>query len=192
MQERIDRYSAELNNCFKELNAKQMEQAVMQLSKRGRTIFILGNGGSAATASHLALDLNKWTRTKSYPNLRAISLTDTAAITAWANDDTYANIFKEQLANLMRAGDLVIGISASGNSLNVLTAMSYAKANGAYTIGLIGFGGGHLKDLVDLAIVSSSKNYGVVEDFHMSLGHILAQFMKDFREGDERWKVASW
>jgi D-sedoheptulose 7-phosphate isomerase len=193
MQNKIDRYRAELNNCFKELNEKQMEHVVMQLSKRGRTIFILGNGGSALTASHMALDLNKWSRVKDFPNLRAISLTDSVgSITAWANDVSSVSIFKEQLANLMRPGDLVIGISASGNSPNVLTAISYAKENGATTIGLIGFGGGDLKDIVDAAIVSSSTNYGVVEDFHMSLGHILAQFIKEHRERDERWAEASY
>jgi D-sedoheptulose 7-phosphate isomerase len=192
MQSRINSYLYELIDCFEELDPKLMEQVVMQLSKRGRTIFILGNGGSALTASHIALDLNKWSRVKGFPNLRAVSLTDNVGtITAWANDVSSLSIFKEQLANLMRPGDLVIGISASGNSPNVLTAIDYAKANGATTIGLIGFGGGDLKDVVDLAIISSSKNYGVVEDFHMSLGHILAQFLKEHRERDERWAEAS-
>lgn len=192
MQAKIDSYRAELNNCFKELNAKQMEQVVMQLNRRGRTIFILGNGGSAATASHMALDLNKWTRVKGFPNLRAVSLTDANSITAWANDTTYQDIFREQLVNLLRAGDLVIGISASGKSMNILKAIQYAKDHGAFTIGFSGFGGGTLANMADIAIVSSSENYGVVEDFHMSLGHILAQFLKDFREGDERWADASY
>jgi D-sedoheptulose 7-phosphate isomerase len=193
MQSKINSYLYELIDCFEELDPKLMEQVVMQLSKRGRTIFILGNGGSALTASHIALDLNKWSRVKGFPNLRAISLTDNVGtITAWANDATYQDVFREQLANLLRMGDLVIGISASGSSMNVLKAIQYAKDYGAFTIGFSGFGGGTLKNVADLAIVSSSENYGVIEDFHMSLGHILAQFIKEHRERDERWAEASY
>jgi D-sedoheptulose 7-phosphate isomerase len=193
MQSKINSYLYELIDCFEELDPKLMEQVVMQLSKRGRTIFILGNGGSALTASHIALDLNKWSRVKGFPNLRAVSLTDNVGtITAWANDATYQDVFREQLANLLRMGDLVIGISASGSSMNVLKAIQYAKDHGAFTIGFSGFGGGTLKNVADLAIISSSENYGVIEDFHMSLGHILAQFIKEHRERDERWAEASY
>jgi D-sedoheptulose 7-phosphate isomerase len=192
MQSKINSYLYELIDCFEELDPKLMEQVVMQLSKRGRTIFILGNGGSALTASHMALDLNKWSRVKDFPNLRAVSLTDNVGtITAWANDATYQDVFREQLANFLRSGDVVIGISASGRSMNVLKAIQYAKDHGAFTIGFSGFGGGTLKNVADLAIVSSSENYGVIEDFHMSLGHILAQFIKEHRERDERWAEAS-
>jgi D-sedoheptulose 7-phosphate isomerase len=193
MQSKIDRYRAELNNCYKELNAKDMERVAMQLNRRGITIFIAGNGGSALTASHIALDLNKWSRLKGFPNLRAVSLTDNVGtITAWANDATYQDVFREQLVNFLRSGDVVIGISASGRSMNVLKAIQYAKDHGAFTIGFSGFGGGTLKNVADLAIVSSSENYGVIEDFHMSLGHILAQFIKEHRERDERWAEASY
>jgi D-sedoheptulose 7-phosphate isomerase len=193
MQSKINSYLYELIDCFEELDPKLMEQVVMQLSKRGRTIFILGNGGSALTASHIALDLNKWSRVKGFPNLRAVSLTDNVGtITAWANDATYQDVFREQLANFLRSGDVVIGISASGRSMNVLKAIQYAKDHGAFTIGFSGFGGGTLNNVADLAIVSSSENYGVIEDFHMSLGHILAQFIKEHRERDERWAEASY
>ena len=192
MRAKINSYWMGINQCFYDLDPKLMEQVVMQMSKRGRTIFIVGNGGSALTASHMALDFNKWTRVKGLPNLRAISLTDSiGSITAWANDATYQDIFREQLVNLLKAGDLVIGISASGKSMNVLKAIQYAKDHGAFTIGFSGFGGGTLANMADIAIVSSSENYGVIEDFHMSLGHILAQFIKTFREGDERWAEAS-
>lgn len=192
MQAKITTYRKELNQCFDELDFKKLEQVVIHLNKRGRTIFILGNGGSASTASHMEIDLVKGTQVNGFPRLRVISLTNNmAAITAWANDVHYQNVFQEQLEGLMRRGDVVIGISASGNSLNILQAMAYANMNGAVTIGFIGFNGGVLKHMVDIDITVSSQNYGVVEDFHLSLGHIISQFIKQHREGGEHWKQAS-
>src|SRR5438105_8491810 len=108
-------------------------------------MFILGNGGSAATASHFALDLAKNTITSGAPRLKAISLTDhVPLITAWSNDTAYEHIFAEQLANLIEPGDIVIGISTSGNSLNVIHALHLAKHTRASTIGLLGARGGKL------------------------------------------------
>src|SRR5437868_10698762 len=101
----------------------------------GRRIFIMGNGGSAATASHFALDLSKNTITAGAPRLKAISLTDhVPLITAWSNDTAYEHIFAEQLANMIEPGDIVLGISASGNSLNVINAIRLAKQYRAYTV----------------------------------------------------------
>src|SRR5436309_9686381 len=100
---------------------------------RGYRIFIIGNGGSAATASHFALDLAKNTIMPGAPRLKAISLTDhVPLITAWSNDTAYEHIFAEQLANMIEPGDLVIGISASGNSRNVINALKLAKKSRAY------------------------------------------------------------
>src|SRR5713101_5665041 len=114
---------------------------------QGHRVFIMGNGGSAATASHFALDLAKNTITPGAPRLKAISLTDhVPLITAWSNDTAYEHIFAEQLANLIEPGDVVIGISTSGNSPNVLNALTVAKKSRAYTVGLLGATGGRMKN----------------------------------------------
>src|SRR5204862_1633354 len=116
-------------------------QAVLSILEEayhnGHRMFIMGNGGSAATASHFALDLAKNTIVPEAPRLKAISLTDhVPLITAWSNDTAYEHIFEEQLANMIEPGDVVIGISASGNSLNVINALNLAKKSRAATIGL--------------------------------------------------------
>src|SRR5437764_2514292 len=119
----------------------------------GHRMFIMGNGGSAATASHFALDLAKNTIVPEAPRLKAISLTDhVPLITAWSNDTAYEHIFAEQLANMIEPGDVVIGISTSGNSLNVISAFNLAKQSKASTIGLLGAKGGKMKDIVDVYI----------------------------------------
>ncbi len=110
---------------------------------------------------------------------RVISLADNMALlSAWANDASYDVVFKEQLENLLEPGDVVLAISASGNSPNVLRAMEYARKCGAVTIGFAGFGGGKLKQLVDIDISVSSNNYGQVEDLHLTLNHIVSQYLK--------------
>src|SRR3989475_9400002 len=106
--------------------------------RQGRRIFIMGNGGSAATASHFALDLAKNTIMPGAPRLKAISLTDhVPLITAWSNDTAYEHVFAEQLANMIEPGDVVIGISTSGNSPNVINAMKLTKQHRGFTIGLL-------------------------------------------------------
>ncbi len=183
----IGNYQRELNNCFAELKTEKFEEIVIALMNRGSKIYIIGNGGSAATASHMATDLSKIV-VRDTPRLRAISLTDnTPLITAIANDIDYSQVFREQLKNLLYPRDVVIGISVSGKSPNILHAITYANSMGATTIGFSGFGGGKLKSLVDISIDVSSENYGVVEDFHMSLNHLLSQFITQFREGSEKW-----
>src|SRR3989440_1482851 len=121
--------------------------------RQGRRIFSMGNGGSAATASHFALDLAKNTIMAGAPRVKAISLTDhVPLITAWSNDTAYEHIFAEQLANMIEPGDVVIGISASGNSQNVINALQLAKESHAATIGLLGAKGGRIKDIADVYI----------------------------------------
>jgi D-sedoheptulose 7-phosphate isomerase len=188
LEAKVTAYNQELQQCFAEIDPKKLEKVVMHLLRRGQTIFILGNGGSASTASHMEVDLTKGSYHERGFHLRVMSLTNNmAVVTAVANDISYEAIFTEQLKIHMKSGDVVIGITASGNSPNVLSAMKYAKEHGAVTIGFIGFGGGKLKDLVDIDLTVSSRNYGVVEDFHSSLNHIISQFIKQFFEGGERW-----
>lgn len=145
----------------------------------GRTVFLLGNGGSAATASHIACDLNKTANHPGAPRLRALALTDNVPlITAWANDTHYHNIFVEQMQNFLMPGDVVVAISGSGRSPNVLDAVRRAREMGAVTIGLTGFDGGHLTGIADVCLVIPSDHMGQIEDTHLAVGHILAAVLK--------------
>ena len=145
----------------------------------GHRIFVMGNGGSAATASHFALDLSKNTIMPGAPRVKAISLTDhVPLITAWSNDTHYEHIFAEQLANMMEPGDVVIGISASGNSANVINAVKLARQSRADTIGLLGATGGKLKDMVDACVLAPGQNIEQEEDAHMILTHVITRHMR--------------
>ncbi|MCD6506786.1 SIS domain-containing protein [Candidatus Poribacteria bacterium] len=153
---------------------RQAVEVMLESYRKGGTIFVAGNGGSASTASHFACDLGKGTAVEGKPRLRVISMADNLSLlTAWANDVSYEAIFVEQLKNLMRPDDLLIAISASGNSPNVLRAAEYARQLGCKVIGLTGFGGGKLAKLADIAIVVESDKYGPVEDIHLVLDHIM-------------------
>ncbi len=149
-----------------------------------RQIFLIGNGGSAASASHIATDLTKGALghrgdAPARP-VRAISLTDNLALfSAWANDVGYEDVFLGQLRTLVRPDDVVVAISASGNSPNVIRAVRFAREVGVTTISLTGFGGGALAPIADLGIVVDSNHYGVVEDVHMQVGHIICYFFRE-------------
>jgi D-sedoheptulose 7-phosphate isomerase len=145
-----------------------------------RQVFAMGNGGSAATASHFVADLGKNTRAEGLPHFRAFALTDNvASITAYANDEGYENIFSQQLAASVQCNDVVIGISASGNSKNVLNAISLANEKGATTIGLTGFDGGKLGSLAQLHIHIPSNRIEQVEDIHMMIEHMVVSAIKE-------------
>jgi D-sedoheptulose 7-phosphate isomerase len=177
--ELFNEYLKSLKEAITELDLNQVDGIVdvlQEARENARQVFLFGNGGSAATASHLACDLVKMTAVPGKPRLRAISLTDNVAMmTAIANDISYDDIFVEQMSALWNQGDLAIGISASGNSPNVLKAIEYAKNHGGKTIGFSGFGGGKLAKIADLNITFSSRNYGVVEDMHLVLTHLISQ-----------------
>jgi len=146
-----------------------------------RTIFIMGNGGSASTASHFACDLNKLTIVeKDLRRFRTIALTDNVpSMLAWANDKCYEEIFVQQLKNLMGKNDVVIGISASGNSKNVLKAIKYANKNSGITIGLTGFDGGELLKYSKINVHISSHNMQRVEDIHLIIEHLLTSLIRE-------------
>ena len=147
--------------------------------RAGRRIFILGNGGSAATASHMMCDLAKGCAVEGKPLVKAMSLTDnTSLLTALGNDVGYEHVFTEQVKVFLEPGDVVVAITASGNSPNVLEAVRYAAEHGAATVGLIGFGGGRLKELVGADVTVASHNYGHVEDVHGVLGHLISQCLR--------------
>lgn len=153
-----------------------MADAVLEAYSRDAHIFIMGNGGSGSTASHLACDINKGCCIDLEKKFKMICLNDNIpTMLALANDLSYEAVFEEQLKNFFNPGDLVIGISGSGNSENVLRAVSYAAANGGKTAGWSGFGGGRLASMVDLAFVVQSHDMQQVEDSHMVLAHMLMQ-----------------
>jgi len=179
----IGDYLQGLRSCLDEIAEKDVIEIVdiiMKACSDGKKVIFMGNGGSATTASHFARDISIGTAKEGKPRVRAISLADSiAAITSLANDVGYSSVFKEQLIGQLDRGDVVIGISASGNSPNVLEAMEYARSEGAITVGFIGFGGGKLKELVDKSIVLSSRDYGQVEDTHLVLDHIFTCLVKE-------------
>jgi D-sedoheptulose 7-phosphate isomerase len=173
----VERHIGEVRGALSRIPADGVHaivEAILHAHARGGHVYVLGNGGSAATASHLACDLSKATATSRRRGLRVTALNDSAALlTAWANDTAYERVFAEPLRTLLDPGDVVIAISASGNSGNVLEAVAVARSLGAVTVALTGFGGGRLLGAVDLALVADSSDYGVVEDCHLVLQHAI-------------------
>jgi len=139
-----------------------------------RTVYVFGNGGSAALASHCACDLGKGTVVNGNRRFRVLALTDNVPLmTAWANDSSYEDVFAEQLASLVHKDDIALAISGSGNSPNVLKALRVARDAGAISIGLTGFQGGRMKDLCDLCVIIPSGSMQVIEDLHVCVNHAI-------------------
>jgi len=174
----VDAYLSRLARTIERISREQVWAVVNVLFdawRQGKHVFICGNGGSAATASHMANDLNKLTIVDGKRRMKVLALTDNVPLmTAWGNDTAYENIFVEQMLNFLEPGDVVIGISTSGNSPNVLRAAEVARAYGAITVGLTGHEGGRLKDLVDYCIFIPDDYIGRQEDGHMILDHVIA------------------
>jgi D-sedoheptulose 7-phosphate isomerase len=184
----VEAYFTQLQDTVSRLPSDQIDQliaALLDSAQRGSTVFIFGNGGSASTASHFACDLAKNTMVSGAPRFRVIALNDNIPLmTAWANDTSYDNIYAAQLSSLVKAGDIVIGISCSGNSANVLNAMAVARQNGATTIALTGDQGGRLKEMVDYCILAPSPSIEQQEDVHLILEHcICAAIREELRQG---------
>ena len=167
-----------IDSCNK-IDPHQVQNLVdllMNARKNKQGIFVVGNGGSAATASHLSMDLGKGTLRNPVDNtrFRINSLTDNLPyLTAWANDFDYEQVFEQQLRNLSSSGDMGIGISASGNRPNILRAIEYGKSAGLVTVGMTGFSGGKLKKIADHVIHIPVNDYGMVENMHMIIVHII-------------------
>ena len=156
--------------------------AIAEVRDRGSRIYIIGNGGSAATASHFASDLCKGAINAARPRIKAFALVENTALnTAWANDTAYENIFAEQIANHVVEGDLVIAISCSGNSPNILRGVTAARGKGAMTIAFTAFDGGKVKDLVDITLIISGDNMEQAEDIHLMLCHIITTCLRSGR-----------
>ncbi|MGQ9549453.1 MAG: D-sedoheptulose-7-phosphate isomerase [Roseiflexus sp.] len=175
---RIDEYLASLATTLTTVPRDPLhaiEEALWQTYLRDGAIIICGNGGSAATASHFACDLAKWTISGGCRRLRALALTDNVPLmTAWSNDTAYERVFVEQVMSLYRPGDTLVAISGSGNSPNVLRAVEWMASQGAVTIGLTGFNGGKLVTLAQIVVVVPSHFMPEVEDVHLALCHSLA------------------
>jgi len=178
-QQAVSEYLATFQHLVDSIDRRAVESAVDRLREardRGATVYIAGNGGSAATATHLANDLGKATKQSGRRPFRVLSMSDNISwLTALANDEGYDRVFAGQLENFARPGDILIVISASGNSCNVVAAVELAKRRGVVTIGLLGFDGGVLRDLVDecLWLESEKGEYGPVETGHALLCDLL-------------------
>ncbi len=158
----------------------QVADILFDCHRRGSTVFLVGNGGSAATASHFACDLAKGARAKGLPPFRVVALTDNVPLlTAWANDTHYERVFAEQLATLVRAEDVVILISASGNSPNILATARAARHAHAISIALTGQTGGKLARLVDLAVRVPGQAIEQVEDAHLIIAHSVCVALRE-------------
>lgn len=172
-------YFQSYQDIVSDLPYHYIEQATEELVRcyeEEQNVFLFGNGGSAALASHFACDLGKGTviEGNGHKRFRVLSLTDNLPLlTAWANDSSYEMVFAEQLRNFIRPMDVAFAISGSGNSPNVVRAMGVAREAGAYTIGLTGFQGGKMRSLCDLCIVVPSENMQIIEDFHLAVAHAI-------------------
>lgn len=175
-------YIAHLSDVLGNLDIETIEQIVLKLEdvhNANAKVYIIGNGGSAATASHMANDLSVGLKLREIRNFNVESLSDNSSVcTAIANDVGYENIFYAQLKNKITKDDLLIAISCSGNSANIVKAVEYAKVEGATIVGMTGFEGGRLKELADIKfhVATEKGEYGVVEDVHMILDHIIYSY----------------
>ena len=178
-----DRYLGYITEVIGRVDRREIAafiEVLLDARRRGARIFFIGNGGSAATADHFANDLAIGTRSRTLP-FRAISLADNVAIlTAIGNDLGFREIFTVQLKALMESGDVVIAISASGNSPNVVEAIRWAAEHGAITVGLTGFDGGAVRQIARLSVHVPTREgeYGPVEDLHMILDHLVGAYLR--------------
>lgn len=179
-------YAREYNNYLSEVLSAVVDQSfndyidiLLSTAANKNTIYIIGNGGSAATASHYANDINYGVRDIN-SGLKAVSLTDNVAVlTALANDIGYEYVFSKQLEKFLIPGDIVIAISASGNSGNIVNAVELTQSKGNVVVGISGFDGGYLAQHADISLLipSNKGEYGPVEDAHSIIGHITGTYL---------------
>ena len=182
----INEYLNDIIRILEEIKANnadffdKLATIFIEARQDNRKIFFCGNGGRASTASHFTSDLAKGTIVEGVPRFKVLSLADNIPqMLAWGNDSCYEDIFVEQLKNLFEPGDIVVGISGSGNSENVLRAISYAGENDGTTVGITGFDGGKIKDMVDLCLIVPVHNMQKTEDIHMLVDHLTTLMLKE-------------
>ncbi len=187
-----DQYLQEVARIASELDRQEIEKVLNILYEaweKDRTIFIMGNGGSASTASHFVCDLNKWTIVEGKKRFRVVGLVDNVPwVSALTNDNGFESIYVEQLMNLAKPGDVVIGLSVHGGSgkdkagpwsQNLLKAMRYIQQNGGKAIGMSGFDGGPMKEIADACIVVPIHSTLLVESFHLTLEHLICDCLRE-------------
>jgi D-sedoheptulose 7-phosphate isomerase len=183
-------YLSNLSRVLDDVPGEALGQAIgllLETHAAGKRVYVIGNGGSSATASHFVCDLAKTAHVAPFPPFKAFALTDnTPLLTAWANDSSYQDVFAEQIRGLVEPGDLVIAISASGNSPNILAGLAAAAEQRAFTVGLLGFDGGAALDLVDVAVHVRVSDYGLVEDTHSALTHAIAKSVRTALQAEAR------
>lgn len=191
VKETIEKHFQGIAKVYSDLPVDKIEKLVellLDMYKDGRQLFTFGNGGYGSTASHIVNDFLKHTVVTDEKNtifedkkrVKAMCLCDNiATITAWANDVSFDCVFSEQLKNFIQEGDVVIGISGSGNSKNVLNAFEIAKKKKATTVCLTGKGGGKAKDVADLAIIVPSNYDAYIEDSHLSIAHLACNILRE-------------
>jgi D-sedoheptulose 7-phosphate isomerase len=181
-----EQYKSDLLATIEKIDLSKVDQAIEWLKEArdaGRRVFTCGNGGSASTASHFATDIVKGASYNRQSRFRILALTDSVpTMTAYGNDVGFDAIFVEQLKNFAQPGDVVMGISGSGNSPNVLRAMEYANSIGCKTIGLTGRDGGRLASMVQLNIQAPVPHMGRIEDAHMIVCHMIGYYFMDCAE----------
>ena len=188
IHDRVSAYLEEAEAVVRSISRAEVREVVERLFeawKSHRTTYIIGNGGSASTASHMMNDLNKMTTIEGSHRFRAIALTDNMPyITAIGNDIEYADVFIEQLKNLLLPTDVLIAISGSGNSENIIRATEYARHIGAYAIGLCGNPGSRLCSSADVVVTIPAKSICQQEDGHLILNHAIALALRDRIAGE--------
>ena len=158
---------------------KKIFHTLIKAKKNGNKIYLMGNGGSASTASHFTSDLLKTSLTRNTKKIKSFSLSDNMpVILAWANDTSYDNIFVSQLENLLEKNDIVIGLSGSGNSLNVLKAIKYANKNKAITISFTGKGGGKISKFSQINLTIPNNDMLTIETMHLLVCHLLTTMIR--------------
>lgn len=183
MSELLSAYQMEFNEAFESIDLGSLERVCSRLFSayvRGETVHLAGNGGSASLAEHFACDLEKSTLgTKPMACVRRLRThalsANGARLSAWANDEGYAHVFSQALCAHARSGDVLIAISASGNSSNIVECLEQAKTMGVTTIGVLGFSGGQALGLCDTALHVNSHDYGIVEGVHGVLSHLITR-----------------
>jgi D-sedoheptulose 7-phosphate isomerase len=179
----LETYLKNLQRALDGVDLSALEEAIQWLEAaraHGRQIFVCGNGGSASTSSHFVTDLGKGASYGRPQRFRIMALTDSiSTITAYANDVDYEWAFVEQLKNFAQEGDLLLAISSSGNSPNVLRAVEYANAAGCRTIALTGGNGGKLGPMAQLDLRVNELHTGRIEDAHMAICHMISYFFID-------------
>lgn len=174
----IDQLAEALNELPEDKFA-EINSVLQDARETGRQVFVIGNGGSASTASHMVCDFSKNTRENGKNRMRAICLNDNApSVLAYANDEGYDIIFSEQLLALGKPGDVLIAISGSGNSSNILKAIETARQMQIKVVGLTGFKGGKMKAMTDVCLVVPSDSMEIIEDAHLIINHILAGMLR--------------